>query len=912
LFEPNPDASGFSDPSHEGRAVIGDKLSRISLRQQRQGVVSRKLVLLLSPLFGLVVACAGTPAAGSGSRGSSAGSAGTSSAMAAGGSAHAAGAAGALGGGSAGTGGAAGDPDESDAGPTVVDSLASDDDFNTASDQALARLGALYDPNIGQWTTGPRWSWANDVEASLASYERSGGLLAPYLFTETYDLNLSKNFLDDLGYDDEAWWANAWVRAFDVTGDPRYLAMAKTIFADMLNAWDPSTCQGGVWWNRNRDYKNAITNELFILLAANLHDRTPGDTDYLSWATKAWAWFSQTGGMIDSSGLVDDGLTTACKSNGQTTWTYNQGIVVGALVELFNATSDTSYLQQAQKLADASTTHLITSGGILQEPCEPAGNCNDDQSNFKGIYQRHLLRLFDAAGTPAYGAFLYKNAHSVLANDRAADGSLGNLWAGPFDESDAQRQNSGLQALHAEAPPWTRNLPFLRAAGGASFNHAMGRPVGPLAWRCDPASCPSAGSMQDGPFVSYLPAGSHIAHFGLTASRVSSAANALADLEVRDETAGSALATLPVLWSDFHAARVVQDFAVPYSLATAGHTLSFRVLWQAAPAAPALTVSDVAVDQAFAFSAANLTHDCGRLDAFQNWAADRARDVAACTLASGPGVALPPGHATAHFELKVDNFELDDERVSTLAVIDRTTGVTAASRDLTRKNFQTALFQDFALEFTALPDSDYDLAVTWQKSAAAPKLTLRGVYVAAAQQDASISLPFDTRGVGTSPADGSIDAVGSVFAAQWLGSTVTAGGHSFTLGSTAGGALNAVSSNGQSIPLPAKAATELQLLLFAINGTQTDVSFVVRYADDSTSAHTRSVSDWVSPAPAANEAYAVAAPFRWAKTGEEYGNFHIFRQTLPLDRARVPAAITLPANPNVKVFAATLVTVSSP
>ena len=50
----------------------------------------------------------------------------------------------------------------------------------------------------------------------------------------------------------------AWVRAFDVTGDRRYLDAAKFVFQDMTTAWTTTPCGGGVWWNRNRDYKNAI------------------------------------------------------------------------------------------------------------------------------------------------------------------------------------------------------------------------------------------------------------------------------------------------------------------------------------------------------------------------------------------------------------------------------------------------------------------------------------------------------------------------------------------------------------------------------------------------------------------------------------------------------------------------------
>lgn len=57
-------------------------------------------------------------------------------------------------------------------------------------------------------------------------------------------------------YDDEGWWALAWVRAYDVTGKTEYLNMAASIFADMQGGVN-GTCGGGIWWSKDRKYKNA-------------------------------------------------------------------------------------------------------------------------------------------------------------------------------------------------------------------------------------------------------------------------------------------------------------------------------------------------------------------------------------------------------------------------------------------------------------------------------------------------------------------------------------------------------------------------------------------------------------------------------------------------------------------------------
>jgi predicted alpha-1,6-mannanase (GH76 family) len=263
------------------------------------------------------------------------------------------------------------------------------------------------------------------------------------------------NFVNDAN-DDEGWWAEAWIDAYDLTGKAAYLTIAETIFADMTTQWDTTTCGGGVWWSKNLKtsaYKNAITNELFLEIAASLANRItePGKkAGYLTWAEREWKWFHASG-MINGENLVNDGLNAknpqACVSNKQTTWTYNQGVILGGLVELNRANHDAALLSKAAAIAGATTRHLVTGNGILKEPL----GHGPDVPQFKGVFLRNLAVLEKAAPQPSYKAFILANADSILKNDQGANHQFGLLWEGPFDQADGTRQTSALDAIVAAA-----------------------------------------------------------------------------------------------------------------------------------------------------------------------------------------------------------------------------------------------------------------------------------------------------------------------------------------------------------------------------------------------------------------------------------------------------------------------------
>ena len=308
-----------------------------------------------------------------------------------------------------------------------------------------------YSQWLGVWHGGGGWWFsANALNANIdfMSITRSSGYLT--VVTNTFDKNKDHNFTQKADvYDDEGWWALTWINAYDLTKDQRYLQMAETIFNDMKLGWD-NTCGGGVWWKKDKEYKNAITNELFMAIAIRLYQRT-STAEYLTWALDEWAWF-QKSGMINTNNLVNDGLDNTCKNNQGPTFTYNQGVILRGLSDLYAVRQDQTYLTVAQQIADSAINTLVNRDGILTEPCEPTNSCTDngnDPVQFKGVFIRNLAYLSKFTANPSYKIFTYNNALSVLHNDRSLSNELGLRWSGPFDSADSIRQSSALDALNA-------------------------------------------------------------------------------------------------------------------------------------------------------------------------------------------------------------------------------------------------------------------------------------------------------------------------------------------------------------------------------------------------------------------------------------------------------------------------------
>ncbi|KAH7328317.1 glycosyl hydrolase family 76-domain-containing protein [Stachybotrys elegans] len=264
---------------------------------------------------------------------------------------------------------------------------------------------------------------------------------------------LGKRGFDDFineFYDDEGWWALGLIRTYDATADRQYLDAAVNIFEDMQTGLG-GPCGGGIYWNKDRRYVNAITNELYLFVAAALARRIPDNPSYLETARNQWAWFDRSG-MINDDNLINDGLDGECRNNGLQTWSYNQGVILGALTELWRATGNDRLLDRATTIARAAIDHLANGDGVLVETdrCELRdGHCGRDGQQFKGIFVRNLRYLHNARPRPEFRDFIVKNADVIWANNRNDENQLGVAWNGPFVLATGNSHSSALDVLVA-------------------------------------------------------------------------------------------------------------------------------------------------------------------------------------------------------------------------------------------------------------------------------------------------------------------------------------------------------------------------------------------------------------------------------------------------------------------------------
>lgn len=254
--------------------------------------------------------------------------------------------------------------------------------------------------------------------------------------------NLLNNF-----YDDMEWWALALLRVFDVTQKEQWLEEVSRLWADIQTAWNDHMGGGMAWKKDQLDYKNTPANAPAAILAARLYQRFHREED-LAWALKIYQWNKDH--LVDpATGFVWDGMNRNGDGRIDYDWTftYCQGVFLGAGVELYRAVSDSTYLDDALRTTQGSLNKLLDDRGMLPE------EGMDDCGLFNGIYVRYLKLLRDLTPVGRIDEVLTHNAESLWTQVyEPGNGLMGPSWTTPAtDKVQLSSQLSGIMLFEAVA-----------------------------------------------------------------------------------------------------------------------------------------------------------------------------------------------------------------------------------------------------------------------------------------------------------------------------------------------------------------------------------------------------------------------------------------------------------------------------
>jgi predicted alpha-1,6-mannanase (GH76 family) len=235
-------------------------------------------------------------------------------------------------------------------------------------------------------------------------------------------------------YDDVAWFGLAVQRAGTLARRSARPALG-AITLQLRTGWTGDG-GGGIWWRRGDDFKNAPANgPAAILLARGGH---------VGLAASIVDWMEET--LRDpSTGLIRDGVRLGPDGGVRTvegmTYTYCQGVHLGACVALSELDGSSRWEERAAAVLDAVAVHMVDPDGVV-----PGYDDGGDGGLFNGILARYLA---DAALRRPELAPAARRI--VLASATAAWEGRMEISGGPVFAQDWRRPAQAPRAGRAEA-----------------------------------------------------------------------------------------------------------------------------------------------------------------------------------------------------------------------------------------------------------------------------------------------------------------------------------------------------------------------------------------------------------------------------------------------------------------------------
>ena len=243
-------------------------------------------------------------------------------------------------------------------------------------------------------------------------------------------------------YDDQMWLVRELMHAYKLTGNNTYLEKAEYLTEYVLDGWDCTHDDkgneiGGISWGPGYVTKHSCSNGPMVSPLVWLHelykdkndeityryiDATDGQTRktmqlkksdyYLEFAQKIYDW--QKKYLLRPDGVYDDMMGGCSPGNPQTETidgtvyrkgitcrdkvgpaiTYNSGTMLSGAVDLFQATGDSKYLDDAMSLSDASFSYFAVPGQT--KPGYYTYDISGFRNWFNGVLMRGYVDVYPA------------------------------------------------------------------------------------------------------------------------------------------------------------------------------------------------------------------------------------------------------------------------------------------------------------------------------------------------------------------------------------------------------------------------------------------------------------------------------------------------------------------------------------
>lgn len=254
-----------------------------------------------------------------------------------------------------------------------------------------------------------------DFQQNLAAIDRTYWDHSVVGFPPGYDqgpriIHVSSDFPR---VDDNLWMGLTLTRAFDLSHTAMLLQRAQDVFALVRHDWNKS---GGVYWEVHArgapdEERAVVSNAPAVILGVQLF-RLTHDSTYLRWSERIFSWLQRT--LFDhSTGLYDDHVQAVAGRAVLDTskFTYNQGVMIGAMVALASVDPAAYTLAPAVRLARRSMAYF----GAHRDYGQPSLDV---------VWAENVLILAERYGHRSFSSDARRSVEQAI---RAAPAGVGDL-----------------------------------------------------------------------------------------------------------------------------------------------------------------------------------------------------------------------------------------------------------------------------------------------------------------------------------------------------------------------------------------------------------------------------------------------------------------------------------------------------